>query len=145
MTRRAPGRPRPSHRIAPPRTSCRRCAASAGIRWDAAPELELSGVSSTGLSGRNGYLRVSSFAECNGRLYAAVGQQIYGRVDGAGPHWRLLYTNRAPGHSETGLRGLTAILSPSGQGEVLVAAVEGSAARIVRVDPGEGSEVTEVD
>jgi hypothetical protein len=115
------------------------------IRWGAAPELELSGVSSAGLSGRNGYLRVSSFAECNGRLYAAVGQHIYERVDGADPRWRLLYTNRAPGHSETGLRGLTAILGPPGSGEVLLAAVEGSAARIVRVDPREGSEVTEVD
>jgi hypothetical protein len=115
------------------------------IRWGAAPELELSGVSAAGLSGRNGYLRVSSFAECSGRLYAAVGQQIYGRADGADPHWSLLYANRYPGHSETGLRGLTAILGPSGKGEVLLAAVEGSAARIVRVDPRDGSEVTEVD
>jgi hypothetical protein len=115
------------------------------LRWDAAPELELSGVSTAGLSGRNGYLRVSSFAECNGRLYAAVGQQIYERVDGAAPHWRLLYTNRYPGHSETGLRGLTVILGPSGHREVLLAAVEGSVARIVRVDPRDGSEVTEVD
>jgi hypothetical protein len=115
------------------------------IRWSAAPELDLSGVSVAGLSGRNGQLRVSSFAECNGRLYAAVGQQIYERIDGAEPHWRLLYTNRYPGHSETGLRGLTAIASPSGQGQVLLAAVEGSAARVVRVDPRDGSEDTELD
>jgi hypothetical protein len=115
------------------------------IRWGTAPELDLSSVSSAGISGRNGYLRVSSFAECNGRLYAAVGQQIYGRVDGAEPHWGLVYTNRYPGHSETGLRGLTAIPGPSGQGEVLLAAVEGSTARIVRVDPNDGSEATEID
>jgi hypothetical protein len=61
-----------------------------------------------------------------------------------GPHWRLVYTNRYPGHSETGLRGLTAIPSPSGHGEVLLAAVEGNAARIVRVDPRDGSETTEL-
>jgi hypothetical protein len=67
------------------------------IRWTASPELDLSGVSAAGLSGRDGHLRVSSFAECNGRLYAAVGQQIYERIDGAEPHWRLLYTNRYPG------------------------------------------------
>jgi hypothetical protein len=115
------------------------------VRWAAAPELDLSGVSAAGLSGRNGHLRVSSFAECNGRLYAAVGQQIYERVDGAEPHWRLIYTNPYPGHSETGLRGLTAIASPSGQGQVLLAAVEGSAARLVRVDPHDGNEVTELD
>jgi hypothetical protein len=115
------------------------------IRWTTAPELDLSGVSSAGLSGRNGHLRVSSFAECNGRLYAAVGQHIYERLDGAEPHWRLVYTNRNPGHSETGLRGLTAIANPSDQGRVLLAAVEGSAARLVRVDPRDGSEATELD
>ena len=113
------------------------------IRWTAAPELDLSGVSAAGLSGRNAQLRVSSFAECNGRLYAAIGQQIYERTDGTVPQWRLASTNRYPGHSETGLRGLTAISGPSG--EVLLAAVEGSAARLVRVDPRDGSEVTELD
>jgi hypothetical protein len=29
----------------------------------------------------NGYLRVSSFAECNGQLYTAIGQHIYERID----------------------------------------------------------------
>ena len=115
------------------------------IRWSAAPELDLANVSAAGLSGRNGYLRVSSFAECNGRLYAAVGQQIHERIDGAEPRWRLVYTNRYPGRSETGLRGLTTIVNPFGPGEVLLAAVEGSAARLVRVDPRDGSEATELD
>jgi hypothetical protein len=115
------------------------------VRWSAGPELDLSSVSSAGISGRNGYLRVSSFAECNGQLYAAVGQHIYERTDGAEPHWRLIYTNAYPGHSETGLRGLTAIPDPSGHGEVLLAAVEGSAARIVRVNPRDGSEATELN
>jgi len=114
------------------------------IRWSVTPELDLSGVSSAGLSGPSGYLRVSSFAECNAHLYAAVGQHIYERIDGARPSWRLVYTNSNPGHSETGLRGLTAIPGPAGHGEVLLAAVEGSAARIVRVDPRDGSEVTEL-
>jgi hypothetical protein len=115
------------------------------IRWNAIPELDLSAVSEVGLSGRSGHLRVSSFAECNGRLYAAVGQHIYERLDGAESHWRLVYTNRNPGHSETGLRGLTAIASPLGRDQVLLAAVEGSAARLVRVDPRDGSEATELD
>ena len=115
------------------------------IRWDAAPELGLSDVSEAGLSGTNAGLRVSSFAECDGRLYAAIGQQIYERIDGKTPNWRLVYTNNYPGHSETGLRGLTAIPEPAGHGEVLLAAVEGNAARIVRVDPRDGREVTELD
>jgi hypothetical protein len=112
------------------------------IRWGAGPELDISTSGFPGLAGR---LRVSSFAECNGRLYAAVGQQIYERSDGPEPHWRLVYTNPHPGRSETGLRGLTAIPNPSGSGEVLLAAVEGDAARIVRVDPKDGSEATELD
>jgi hypothetical protein len=88
---------------------------------------------------------VSSFAECNGRLYAAVGQQIYERIDGTAPHWRLVYTNPRARRSETGLRGLTAVPNPSGSGEVLLAAVEGDAARIIRVDPNDGSEATDLD
>jgi hypothetical protein len=115
------------------------------IRWNATPELGLSDVSTSGLSSSNAGLRVSSFAECNGRLYAAVGQQIYERRDGASPDWRLVYTNPDPGHSETGLRGLTAVPDPSGRGELLLAAVEGSAARILRVDPRNGSATTEID
>jgi hypothetical protein len=115
------------------------------IRWAAAPELDLSRVSTSAFPGLAGRLRVSSFAECNGRLYAAVGQQIYERIDGSEPRWRLIYTNLHPGRSETGLRGLTAIPSPAGTGEVLLAAVEGDSARVVRVDPRDASKATDLD
>jgi hypothetical protein len=118
-------------------------AAPGHIRWSAVPELDASTVS-TAFSGLAGRLRVSSFAEANGRLYAAIGQQIYERVDGPIPQWRLIYTNPRPGHSETGLRGLTAIPGGAG-GEALLAAVEGNAARLVRVDPATGGEATELD
>lgn len=113
------------------------------IRWSATPELDLSQVSTAGLSGRNGYLRFSSFTECNGRLYAAIGQQIYERVDGAAAQWRLVYANPLPGHSETGLRGLTAVSGAAGG--VLLTAIEGNAPRIVRVDPRDGRETAEAD
>jgi hypothetical protein len=113
------------------------------IRWHPAPELEAS-VVSTAFSGLAGRLRVSSFAEANGRLYAAVGQQIYERIDGPAASWRAVYTNPRPGHSETGLRGLTAIPTAAGR-EALLAAVEGNAPRVLRIDPGDGSEVTELD
>jgi hypothetical protein len=115
------------------------------VRWGSTPEFRLADVPTRGLSGANAGLRVSSFAECNGRLYAAIGQHIYERIDGPEPSWRLIYTNPRPGHSETGLRGLTPIPGPSGGGDVLLAAVEGNAARIVRVDPQNASEVTELD
>jgi hypothetical protein len=118
-------------------------AAPGRIRWGAAPELDASTVSAA-FSGLGGRLRVSSFAEANGRLYAAVGQQIYERNDGPMPQWRLVYTNPRPGHSETGLRGLTAIAGGAG-GEALLAAVEGNAARLVRIDPTTGDEATELD
>ena len=118
-------------------------AAPGHIRWGAAPELDASTVL-TAFSGLAGRLRVSSFAEANGRLYAAVGQQIYERVDGPTPQWRLVYTNPRPGHSETGLRGLTAIPGGAG-GEALLAAVEGNEARLVRIDPTTGGEATELD
>jgi hypothetical protein len=63
----------------------------------------------------------------------------------ANPNWRLVYTNPDSGHSETGLRGLTAIRDLAGNGEVLLAAVEGSAARILRADLRNGSATTEID
>jgi hypothetical protein len=113
------------------------------IRWSATPELDLSQVPAEGISGRNGYLRLTSFAEANGRLYATVGQHIYERTDGATPRWRLIYTNPRPGHSETGLRGLTTVAGAGG--DVLLAAVEGNAARVIRIDPATGSETTELD
>jgi hypothetical protein len=118
-------------------------AAAGGIRWNAAPELDLSKTGAPSFPGL-ALLRVSSFAECNGILYAAVGQQIWRRLDGAPPRWELLYTNPYPGFSETGLRGLTAVANPSGAGQALLAAVEGEAARIVRIDPSNGRETTEL-
>jgi hypothetical protein len=113
------------------------------IRWDPEPEFGVGSVS-TAAPGLQGRLRISSFAEANGRLYAAIGQQIFERVDGPAPRWKLVYTNPTPGLSETGLRGLTAV--PAGDGrQALLAAVEGSAARLARIDPDSGSEVTELD
>jgi hypothetical protein len=114
------------------------------IRWSEAVELDISAISLAAFPGLEGKLRVSSFAECDGLLYAAIGQQIYQRIDGADPKWRLIYANPRPGHSETGLRGLTAVSDPKG-GQALLAAVEGSEARVLRIDPKDGSETTELD
>jgi hypothetical protein len=119
--------------------------ARGSIRWDAAPEAGIGSDTTTGLSGSSGRVRVTSLAECDGSLYAPVGQQIYQRVDGATPSWRLVYTNPRPGHSESGLRGLTAISKPEGSGDVLLAAVEGDTPRILRFDPTTGKETQEVD
>lgn len=114
-----------------------------GIGWAPQPELGASSIS-TGFSGLEGRLRVSSFAEANGRLYAAAGQQVFERIDGPEPRWRMVYTNPRPGHSETGLRGLTAVAAGSGR-DALLAAVEGTAARLIRIDPATGTDVTELE
>lgn len=118
--------------------------ARGGIRWASEPELEIGAIKIEVYSGLS-LPRVSGMAECNGVLFATIGHQLYRRVDGAVPRWELLYTNPKPGHSETGLRGLTAIPDPSGQDQTLLLAVEGSAARVLRVDPATGQETTEVD
>jgi hypothetical protein len=115
------------------------------IRWSETPEFDISAISVAEFPGMEGRLRITSFAEANGRLYATVGQQIYERTDGQAPNWRLVYTNSTPGRSQSGLRGLTAVPSPDGHGQVLLAAVEGTEPRIVRIDPRDGSEATDLD
>jgi hypothetical protein len=114
------------------------------IRWSTSPELDITSIDTRSFPGLTGRLRVTSFAECGSHLYAAVGQQIYERVDGTSPSWRLVYTNPRPFRSESGLRGLTRVVSGQGK-EVLLAAVEGAIARSVRIDPRDGSEATELD
>jgi hypothetical protein len=116
------------------------------IRWTSAPELDITTIDAASFPGLGGRLRVMSFAECDGLLYATVGQQIFVRSDGAQASWRSIYTNPFPGHSESGLRGLTAITAPDGRGQVLLAAEEGHAGRIIRIDPHDGyKETTDLD
>jgi len=115
------------------------------IAWSTEPEFDPRTLRADAFPGLEGRLRISSFAECNGALYVAVGQQIWQRIDGPAPHWRLRYTNPRPFYSQTGLRGLTAIANPAGDGQVLLAAAEGNHARIVRIDPRGGSETTDLD
>ncbi len=82
--------------------------------------------------------RVSSFAECNGKVYAAVHGTIYERSDGAAPAWKKVFETAIEiGNNVhvTGLRGLTSIPNVSGPGEVLLASVEDAPSRIYRIDP----------
>jgi hypothetical protein len=118
--------------------------ANGQIDWPGAPELATAGLGADAFPGLAGRLRISSFAEAGGRLFAAIGQQVWVRQDGAAPQWRHLYTNPDPHYSQTGLRGLTAVPEPN-KGEFLLAAVEGNASRIVRIDPVTGTETTDLD
>jgi hypothetical protein len=118
--------------------------ASGSLRWDLSPELAFAELNIPAAPGIGDRLRVGAFAEANGVLYASVGQQIYQRGDGRTPSWRLLYTNPQQHVTETGLRGMTAVASPAGR-EMLLAVAEGYQSRIVRIDPADGSEATELD
>jgi hypothetical protein len=114
------------------------------IRWSTTPEFATSGLNADAFPGLKGRLRISSFAEADGRLFAAVGQQIWVRQDNAAPEWHRLWTNPSPRYSQTGARGLTAVSEP-GKPTFLLAAIEGNGSRIVRVDPATGAETTDLD
>jgi hypothetical protein len=79
--------------------------------------------------------RVSSFAECNGKLYAAIHSEIYERTDGSSPAWKKVFEVNIRSARVTGLRGLTSIRDPSSEGEILIASVEDNPARIYRINP----------
>ena len=116
--------------------------APGGVRWGGSPELAAMPAMEVG-PGLAGRLRISSFAEARGKLFAAIGQQVWVREDGNRPGWRLFYSNPAPFYSQSGLRGLTATIE---QGrEVLLAAVEGNRSRIVRIDAETASDTTDLD
>jgi hypothetical protein len=102
--------------------------AAGGIRWDG--NVELSGVEK----------RVMAFAECDGVLHAVAATSMYRRIDAARPKWEKVYTSRVGviNPKNSGLRGLTAIPNPAGKGEVLLAALEGARARVLRLDPADG-------
>ncbi|MHC4744423.1 MAG: hypothetical protein ACYS8Z_21120, partial [Planctomycetota bacterium] len=85
-------------------------------------------------------IRPMSFAEADGSLYASAGTSIYRRIDGAAPSWEKVYTDNTPEHWELGgIRGLTAVASPSGLGQSLLFS---HTDRIIRIDPDEDHKAT---
>jgi hypothetical protein len=111
-------------------------AAPGRIRWD--KDVELPGVEK----------RVMAMAQCNGVAHALVSTAMYRRSDGPHPKWEMVYTSSVPvkNPKNSGLRGLTAIPNPAGNGEVLLATLEGPHARVLRLDPAAGyKEQVELD
>jgi len=100
------------------------------IVWSPATEWQQDFVGRPAAAGR-----VSSFAECNGKLYAAVHGKVYERIDGSSPSWKKVFETSIYSAKVTGLRGLTSIPNPSGSGEVLLASVEDNPSRVYRIDP----------
>ncbi len=91
------------------------------IRWD--KQAELGPVT----------IRPMSFVEANGNLYASAGVSVYRRKDGVSPAWERVYSDGTRKHWELGgIRGLTAVSSPNGDGESILFS---HTDRIIRVDP----------
>ena len=82
-------------------------AAPGRIRWDKSAEME-------NPAGERGM----GFCNCNGILYYANSRHIYQRTDGTAPAWKELYFCEKE-ISPVGIRGLTAVPTPGGKGEVL--------------------------
>lgn len=104
------------------------------ILWNTTPEL-------TGFVGRP-----MAFTICNGELYCAIAPNIYQRNNVSGT-WTSVFSypfTVFPGGS-SGLRGLTAVKNPSGSGQALLAALEGTTSKIYRIVPGQSIPVTEID
>ena len=101
--------------------------------WD--PQTEWQGGSTGDVISAKG--RVSSFADCNGKLYATAYDTIYERADGPAPKWRSVFHTviHAQSNRVTGLRGLTCIHGSSGSNDVLLASVEDNPSRVYRIDP----------
>ena len=82
---------------------------------------------------------MASFAECNGKLFAAAYDTVYERADGKSPAWKKVFgtTIHAQSNQVTGFRGLTCIGGPSGTGDVMLVGVEDNPSAIYRIDPRE--------
>lgn len=101
------------------------------IRWEGAPEFQTP-------EGE----RVMAFCNCNGRFYCATSRHIYERTDGPAPVWKEVYFC-AKETSPSGLRGLSAVPNPTGQGEVLLFA---ALSKVRRLDPADDfKETIELD
>ena len=81
------------------------------IVWDAAPEPQA----------QKPTVRPLGQAQANGKLYYTSGQYLFERVDGPSPRWRVAHDFAIPGAPPPnsgigGLRGLSRVKNPNGQG-----------------------------
>jgi len=112
------------------------------LHWNAAPEVWPGAGGPAGA--RN---RVLSFAECNGKLYATVGDGVYERRDGMTSSWVKVLTVpiQSNGAGVSGIRGATTVDNPSGTGQSLLLGLEDNPAKILRFDPQTDSLLTELN
>jgi hypothetical protein len=102
-------------------------AAPGRIRWDKSAEFE-------NPEGERGM----GFCDCNGILYCATSRHLYQRSDGAAPTWKEIFFCEKE-ISPVGIRGLTAVPNPGGNGEVLWFV---ALRKVRRLDPAAGFKET---
>ena len=109
------------------------------IAWNARPDWQGEYDGDPSAKGR-----VSSFADCAGKFYAAAYDKIYVRVDGRSPAWKEVFGTTIHTDSErvTGLRGLTCVRGASGADEALLVSVEDNPSRVYRIEPARGYKAT---
>lgn len=101
--------------------------ATGRIRWEKTPEFPVPAGE-----------RVMGFCDCNGVCYCATTTTIFKRTDGPAASWQQVYS--CPQEtSPVGIRGLTAVPNPSGDGESLLFA---ALSKVRRVDVNEGNKET---
>ena len=101
------------------------------IRWEKTPEFPVPAGE-----------RVMGFCDCNGVCYCATTTTIFKRTDGPAASWQKVYS--CPQEtSPVGIRGLTAVANPSGEGESLLFA---ALSKVRRLDVNAGyKETVELD
>jgi hypothetical protein len=104
------------------------------IEWNAAADWVGPTPGKNNIQSHGG--RITSIAECAGKLYAA-GSAIYERQDGPKPDWKPLFTLEAgaSGRNWRGFSGLTCAKGLAGQ-PALFSGFQGASADVVRVDLG---------
>ena len=93
------------------------------IQWGANPEAGTPAL----MQEDNGNARVMSFAECEGKLYATIYDNVVVRTDDKNPSWNVLYHYDGPAllPASSGFRGLTCVHNINGPGHMLIAGLEG--------------------
>lgn len=101
------------------------------IRWDTAPEFQTPAGE-----------RVMGFCVCDGVFYCATSRHIFRRADKGSPLWAEVYACLQE-KSPCGIRGLSAVPKPGGEGSVLLFA---ALSKVRRLDPACGyKETVELD
>ncbi len=105
--------------------------ATGRIRWEKTPEFSVPPDE-----------RVMGFCDCNGVCYCATTRTILKRADGPAASWQQVY-NCPQETKPVGIRGLTSIDNPSGDGESLLFA---ALSKVRRLDAKQGfKETVELD